>query len=59
MARKPKTDSAVPGAGTAMTDQEFLRYLEEGTERLLAEARRVGLTETDEIVLFMRDHLLT
>ena len=40
-----------------MTDEELAHYLDQRGEKLIAEARRAGLTDTDEITRYMRDHL--
>jgi hypothetical protein len=43
----------------SMTDEEFALYIDQHTEKLIAEARRTGLTGFDEIRRYMRDHLDT
>jgi hypothetical protein len=40
-----------------MADEELARYIDQRGEKLIAEARRGGVTDTDEIVRYMRDHL--
>jgi hypothetical protein len=45
------------GDRAAMTDQELAHYIEQRGEKLIADARRAGLTDTDEITRYMRDHL--
>jgi hypothetical protein len=40
-----------------MTDEELAHYINQRSEKLIAEAKRMGLTGIDEVTRYMRDSL--